>query len=593
MTVLPDDRSPLLELEGLRVGFHDRAQDGAVVDGVGLTIHAGRVTAIVGESGSGKSVTARSLLGLAGETATVSTDRFRIGGVDVSRLSQRQWREHRGKDIGFILQDALTSLDPLRPIGREVEEALTAHRWGDRRTRAARVIEALHEAGLPDAEELRHARPGELSGGQRQRALIAQALAMRPPILIADEPTTSLDVTVQAQILDLFQALTDRGHGILLISHDLGVVSRLADTILVLRSGVVVEEGDAAHVLSDPKDEYTKQLLDSVPDPSRRRSLLANTEQPGNTQPGDRRLDHAHAEEDAASEIAVEALHLRKTYRRRGKRAARAALDDVSFSVKRGATLGIVGESGSGKSTLAWIVAGLKSADEGSVAIFGDESPNRRGRRRVQVVYQDPLSSFDPRHTVGAVLRDALAVNDVPASLRGARVTELLEQVGLSDRLADRRPIGLSGGQRQRLAIARALACEPDVLVLDEPVSALDASVQARVLDLLTSLQGRLGLTYLFVSHDLGVVHHMSDDVIVMQDGRIVEHGEADELFTRPQHPYTRQLIAAVPVLPSRGAAVADADPHDHHTPRRPHAMHQRMQSVTTSRAPIDGSDDV
>ncbi|KAB2582136.1 hypothetical protein BS297_27385 [Rhodococcus erythropolis] len=542
----------LLEIEGLTVSFPGREGPMTVVDNLDLTIRAGTVTAVVGESGSGKSVTARALVGLAGEAASVSTRRFTVLDEDASNLTQRQWRSHRGKDIGLVLQDALTSLDPLRPVGKEIREALSAHRWGTRTSRAERVIEALDAAGFPDSINRQHARAGELSGGQRQRALIAQALALDPPILIADEPTTSLDVTVQAQILDLFLGLKDKGHGLLLISHDLGVVARLADTILVLKDGVVVEQGPALSVLTEPTHAYTKQLLAAVPDASRRRGLLVSS---NGSEPIPLR--------SPSDDIAVEVSGLGKKYPSHGRGPDHTALQDVSFSVRSGTTLGIVGESGSGKSTLAWIVARLKAADTGSVRIFGEDygtastASSRRGHS-IQVVYQDTLSSFDPRHSVEAVLTDALGVHGVPVSQRASRAAELLEQVGLlPERFAPCRPVELSGGQRQRLAIARALACEPHILILDEPVSALDASVQARVLDLLTVLQRKLGLTYLFVSHDLGVVNHMSDEVLVMKDGRVVESGSADDVLLRPEHPYTQELIAAVPTLPGRTVAVS------------------------------------
>ncbi|RLP74084.1 ABC transporter ATP-binding protein [Mycetocola tolaasinivorans] len=546
---------PLAEVEGLRVEF-ERADGSRItaVHDLGFSVEPGKITALVGESGSGKSVSARSLIGLAGQGARVGAERLDVLGRDARAFTDRQWRSIRGREVGLILQDALTSLDPLRPIGREISGALTAHRWGTRDTRRARVLDALAEAGLDQPERYVRARSGELSGGQRQRALIAQALAAGPQLLIADEPTTALDMTVQAQILDLFERLRDRGHGILLISHDLGVVGRLADTVLVLGEGRVVESGSAREVLTAPRAEYTRALLRAIPDPSRRGQRLSAAPplaiegRAGAPVP-------ASTAGDVTADTAVSARGVGRTYTARGG----FALADISFDVPRGTTLGIVGESGSGKSTLARLLGALDTPNTGEITVFGEPwsaLSNRERvpvRHRVQVVYQDPLSSFDPRHRVITILLDALRVNaDRPGGItdraaQRARALELLTQVGLSTDLADRHPLSLSGGQRQRVAIARALACAPDVLILDEPVSALDVSVQAQVLDLLQDLQRALGLTYLFISHDLAVIHHVSDRVLVLRHGRAVEIGEADQVLQHPENAYTRELVAAIP----------------------------------------------
>ncbi|NQX33469.1 ABC transporter ATP-binding protein [Herbiconiux sp. VKM Ac-2851] len=548
----------LLRVEELHVGFGGRGsrRGPAVVDGVSFTLEAGRALAIVGESGSGKSVTARSLVGLAGAGAWTSASALEVGGASVlgpvgadglaRGLSASAWRRLRGRSIGLVVQDALVSLDPLRPIGREIGDALRLHTPLSATERRARVLQLLESVGMPDPGSRVHQRSGELSGGLRQRALIASALAASPRLVIADEPTTALDSTVQAQILALLESVRDAGTGLLFISHDLAVVSRIADDVLVMRAGRVVESGPAAQVLGDPQHEYTKALLRAVPTGVPRGvALSAAAASPARPVPA--------AASTAARPVppvsTVPVLEISGVSKRFGDRLA---VDDVTLSLPAGTTLGLVGESGSGKTTLARIALGLADPDAGTVRLDGlpwapgPERDRRARRPLVGAVYQDALSSFDPRMTVRQILADALRGASAPRPV-DELLAELLDNVGLSPSLAGARPLELSGGQRQRVSIARALAPSPRVIVLDEPVSALDVSIQAQILDLLDRLQREHGVAYLFISHDLGVVQHMSDTLAVMKDGRVLEQGRASAVFDSPAHPYTQALLAAAP----------------------------------------------
>ncbi|NII51229.1 ABC transporter ATP-binding protein [Frigoribacterium endophyticum] len=559
----------LLEVDGLSVAFGGRP----VVDDVSFSVSTGECVAIVGESGSGKSVTARSLLGLSG--GRVSARGLRLGDTDLTALGERGWRAVRGPRIGLVLQDALVSLDPLRPIGREIDDALRLHTPLGPRGRRERALEALVEVGMPEPEARLGQRSGELSGGLRQRALIAAALVLRPELVVADEPTTALDAEVQRLVVDRLAALRDGGTAVLAISHDLGVVRRLADRVVVMRAGVVVETGPTEQVLGDPRHEYTRLLLaalprgvargarlspaPSAPDRSAPPAPAATAE---NRVPNDEpRSSAVHGSERGSSrvgagpapEVVLAASGLRRAFAVRGS-APRVAVDDVSFELRAGETLGLVGASGSGKTTTARLLLGLDDPDDGAVTLLGEPwAPLRERERRARrallgAVYQDPSSSFDPRWTVGQLLADAVTSGRVTRPGRvSTEVEGLLDRVGLAVDVAERRPGTLSGGQRQRVAVARALAPRPRVVVCDEPVSALDVSVQAQVLDLLDELQREEGLAYLFISHDLDVVAHMSDHVAVMQHGRVVEHGPAAPLFAAPQHPYTRALLAARP----------------------------------------------
>jgi len=501
--------SAALEVRGLRIAF------GAdpVVDGVGFQVASGECIAIVGESGAGKSLTARALLGLTPADARVAVDTLMIDGTDATALSEHGWRALRGARIGLVAQDALVSLDPLRRISAEIAEPLRLHGLARGRSAlGARVRELLRRVWMPDAERRARQYPHELSGGLRQRALIASAIAAAPAVLVADEPTTALDATVQARILGLLREIADAGTAVVFISHDFAAVRRLADRVLVMQGGAVVESGLVAEVLEHPQHEYTRQLIAAT-------------------------MHDPRVAPTTPSEPVLVAAEVSKSF------GGVPAVIDASFALAQGRTLGVVGESGSGKTTLARMIVGVESPDAGSL--------RWSGAPRVQLVHQNPLGAFDPRWTIGRSLREALEAAGVPRARRADRVAELLAEVDLAPELADRRPSAHSGGQRQRAAIARALAADPEVLVLDEPVSALDPSVRERVLRLLARLQQERRLTMVLVSHDLDVVGAVADDVLVMQDGRIVEQGATADVFAAPQHPFTQELLdASGPVSP-------------------------------------------
>ncbi|MFC4049295.1 dipeptide ABC transporter ATP-binding protein [Actinomadura syzygii] len=545
---------PLLRVEDLQVAFHTPQGVVQAVRTVDFTVAPGECLAVVGESGSGKSVTARTLIGLPGPGARVRARRLTLDGEDLLGLSERRWREVRGGRIGFMPQDALSALDPLRKVGAEVAEGLRNHRPARRADVRAGVVELLRLARIPEPDLRARQYAHQLSGGLRQRAVLATALAAGPGLLVADEPTTALDVTVQARILDLLAARKAEGVAILLISHDLAVVGRLADRIAVMHDGVFVETGPTERILTEPAHPYTRRLLAAVPSAHAKgtRLSLEPPATPAKAPPP-----------EVASGRVLEVSGLTKTFRTVGRRR-RTAVEDVSFTLEAGETLGVLGESGSGKSTVARIVLGLLEPDAGSVALHGRpwsalREPARRPlRHRIQFVQQDPLASFDPRYTVERIVAEGLRDRPGPGRRRD-RIADLLEQVGLDGALLDRRPAQLSGGQRQRVAIARALAPGPDVIVCDEPVSALDVSVQAQILDLFADLQRGLRVALLFISHDLGVIYHVSDRVIVMKGGRVVETGEAAEVFARPRHEHTRELLSALPELRDAGPAATSS----------------------------------
>ncbi|MET0179630.1 MAG: ABC transporter ATP-binding protein [Novosphingobium sp.] len=532
----PHDR-PLVEIENLVVRFGDRGPNR--VDGISLKIHRGECVALVGESGSGKSVTARTIIGQPGSGAKVSADALRFDGRDILRLGDRDWRAIRGARVGFVMQDALGSLDPLRTIGREVGETLRVHSRLDRRARDAKVIDLLRSVGVPDPELRARQLARQLSGGQRQRALIASAIACDPELLIADEPTTALDAAVQAQVVRLLESLDRPDRAMLIVSHDLAVVAHLADRIAVMQHGSIVEEGPAATILRAPAHPYTRELLQAA------RALHASS----NVIP----LSPARAEPRPQGSPPLIAAHdVAKSFEG-PDRARRGAVNGVSFALHAGETLGVVGESGSGKTTLMRLALGLETPDAGTITLRGrpwsglKERERRLARKRIQVVFQDPLASFDPRYTVGRVLDEAIQMAGAHSrKARIVRAEELMRLVQLDPALLARRPIALSGGQRQRVAIARALAPRPEVLVCDEPVSALDVYVQAQILDLLADLKARLNLSCLFVSHDLGVIQRISDRLLVMKDGLVVEEGPVRQVFAAPRHSYTRALIDAI-----------------------------------------------
>ncbi|ATA25515.1 ABC transporter ATP-binding protein [Brenneria goodwinii] len=555
----PDTSSavqPLLNVQGLSVTFPGGEQ-GPVESVKNLTfqVNPGEILALVGESGSGKSVTARSLVGLAGEHADV-----RAGAIDLRRhdgsrcdlryLTDRDWRHIRGREIGFILQDALVSLDPLRKIGQEIAEPILTHSLLPRAEVAGRVAELLAQAGIPDPVNRAAQYPHELSGGLRQRALIASALAGGPQLLIADEPTTALDATVQQQVLKVFTALAQAGHGVLLITHDLAVVSQVADRVIVMQKGALVESGTVSQVLAAPEHPYTRRLLAAIPTAATRGKWLAG-ENPLRDIPAGI-LSSVLSGDRTLSDVALKAEGVSVAFTRPdGSRMD--AVKQVSLQVGRGETLGIVGESGSGKTTLGKIILALQKPDRGEVLLSDrpwsalSERERRPLRARIQTITQDPLSSFDPQFTVEKILRQPLRLRpDLSPADQQQRILTLLTLVGLTPDLLSRRPTALSGGQRQRVSIAQALASEPDILICDEPVSALDVTTQAQVLDLLVALQRQLRLSMLFISHDLGVVQHMSHRIAVMKDGEIVETGDVEQIFSQPRHPYTRLLLSTV-----------------------------------------------
>lgn len=544
---MSDTRNPLVEIDNLVVRFTPHGP--ARVDGVSLVVNRGECLALVGESGSGKSVTARTIVGLTAFGGDVRADRIAFDGVDTQHWSERQWRTVRGKRIGFVLQDALGSLDPLRTVGAEVGEPLRLHEHLSRAKRDEKVIDLLRSVGVPEPELRIRQRPRELSGGQRQRALIASAIACDPDLLIADEPTTALDAAVQAQVVALLAQLRDRDRAMLVVSHDLAVVARLADRIAVMRNGRIIEQGSADQILEDPKHPYTKELLHAA------RVLHGSAPRFAIVPP---------SEPLPKQQPLIEVVNVAQSFRGPDGQS-RAAVRNVSLSLEKGETLGIVGESGSGKTTLTRLILGLEDPDLGVVCHGGfnwatmANADRRAARKRVQMVFQDPLASFDPRYTVGRVLGEALRVHGGRAAVTDAAIRSLLELVQLDPDIGERRPIELSGGQRQRVAIARALAPQPDVLICDEPVSALDVYVQAQILELLADLKERLSLSCLFISHDLGVIRRISDRVLVMHQGEVVESGPAQTVFHAPSHPYTRALVDAVlPVTrPSREAVHA------------------------------------
>jgi peptide/nickel transport system ATP-binding protein len=526
--------TPVLALDGLKLALPALADRPYAVENVTLSIAPGETLCVVGESGSGKSMIAHAVMGLLPKAVKPAGGAIRLAGRDLLGLDEAAMEDVRGREVGMIFQEPMTSLNPVMRVADQIVETFEAHGLLGKAERHARAVELLTEVGLPDPQRLARAYPHELSGGQRQRVMIAMALALEPKLLIADEPTTALDVTTQAQILKLIDNLRHKhGTAVLFITHDMGVVAEIADRIAVLEKGVLVEEGTVDQVLGAPSHPYTRKLLAAVPSmtPPERPPLA-----------------------DDKPVLTVEKL--RKVYRKRGffspGREVKAA-DDISFTLARGETLGIVGESGSGKSTVGRCCLRLIEPDSGHIAlgdlVISDLSVAalRPHRKRIQMVFQDPFASLNPRQTVGRIISDGPVAHGVPRETALARARELLELVGLSANAVDRYPHEFSGGQRQRVGIARALALEPDVLVADEAVSALDVSVQAQILKLIKDIQQRLGLAILFVTHDLRVAAQICDRIAVMQRGKVVETGPTAALFADPQHDYTRQLLAAVP----------------------------------------------
>ena len=553
MSVTKNAAQPLLRVRDLNVSYSTAGGDVPAVQGVNLEVRPGQMTAIVGESGSGKTTSAMAAIGLLPSNATIDAGTITFDGRDITSLRRREWRELRGRRIGLIPQDPNNSLNPVQTIGASVEEGLRIHKVGTAAERKAKALELLERVGIDDPERRYHQYPHELSGGMKQRVLIAAAVALEPDLIIADEPTSALDVTVQKIILDLLDDMrAELGMGILFITHDLAVAGDRADRVVVMESGQLREEGLAATVLTNPRHDYTKRLLADAP------SLTvadAGTSTARAVAPqGNLSTQRASSESTgapttrAASEPLVRVEGLTQRF------GDFTAVDNISFTVAKGSTHAIVGESGSGKTTTGRSIAMFNTPTAGSITVGGRDIVGLRGkasreeRNNIQLVYQNPYGSLDPKQTIGQTVAEPLRnLKGASASSAKAKAKEFLELVALNPDYYDRRPRELSGGQRQRVAIARAMIVEPELVILDEAVSALDVTVQAQILRLLSRLQEELGLTYIFISHDLAVVNQISDTVSVLSKGQQVECGPTAEVFSNPQSPFTRKLIEAIP----------------------------------------------
>lgn len=596
--VHPDDATPLLKITDLEVTFTTSTGVVPAVRGANLTIYPGQTVAIVGESGSGKSTTAAAVIGLLPGTGKVTGGSIEFDGKELTKMSSKEWVELRGSGIGLVPQDPMSNLNPVLRVGTQVKEALLANNIVPRSEAGERVTELLEQAGLPDGERRAKQYPHEFSGGMRQRVLIAIGLASRPKLLIADEPTSALDVTVQRRILDHLETLTkEMGTAVLFITHDLGLAAERAEQLVVMHRGRIVESGPALEILQHPQHPYTKRLVSAAPSLASARIESAHA----------RGITHTEEEltgsaKDVSSEEMIRVEHLTKEFHIRGVKGEASkllAVDDVSFTLRHGKTLAVVGESGSGKSTAANMILHLLEPTSGKIFFDGEDTSEYSEaqlfalRRRLQAVFQNPYGSLDPMYSIYRIIEEPLkihgygtleyAVQEIkraeetgrepeewmttlveasegkrtltatekrkltPKKLREERVAELLDLVALPRSAMRRYPNELSGGQRQRVAVARALALNPEVIVLDEAVSALDVLVQNQILHLLNDLQAELGLSYLFITHDLAVVRQIADDVVVMEKGRLVEANTTDALFDHPVQEYTRELIEAVP----------------------------------------------
>ena len=584
--VHPDDANPLLKITDLEVTFTTSTGVVPAVRGANLTIYPGQTVAIVGESGSGKSTTAAAVIGLLPGTGKVTGGSIEFDGKELTKMSSKEWIELRGSGIGLVPQDPMSNLNPVLRIGTQVKEALLANNIVPRSEAGERVTELLEQAGLPDGERRAKQYPHEFSGGMRQRVLIAIGLASRPKLLIADEPTSALDVTVQRRILDHLETLTkEMGTAVLFITHDLGLAAERAEQLVVMHRGRIVESGPALEILQHPQHPYTKRLVSAAPSLASARIESAHA----------RGITHTEEEltgsaKNASSEEMIRVEHLTKEFHIRGAKGEASkllAVDDVSFTLRRGKTLAVVGESGSGKSTAANMILHLLEPTSGKIFFDGEDTSEYSEaqlfalRRRLQAVFQNPYGSLDPMYSIYRIIEEPLRIHsygtkayaqqeverakatgrdpepwavaaleghgEAEKKLREERVAELLDLVALPRSAMRRYPNELSGGQRQRVAVARALALNPEVIVLDEAVSALDVLVQNQILHLLNDLQAQLGLSYFFITHDLAVVRQIADDVVVMEKGRLVEANTTDALFDNPVQDYTRELIEAVP----------------------------------------------
>lgn len=544
---------PLLELKDLKISFTSSTGVVDAVRGVNLTIYPGQSVAIVGESGSGKSTTAMAVIGLLPGTGKVTGGTILFNGEDITGLSDKEMQHYRGSDIGLVPQDPMSNLNPVWSIGTQVKESLRANNVVEGSEANKRVVELLQEAGLDDAERRAKQYPHEFSGGMRQRALIGIGLAARPKLLIADEPTSALDVTVQRRILDHLEGLThELGTAVLFITHDLGLAAERASHLVVMHRGRVVESGPSLDILRDPQHPYTQRLVKAAPS-------LASARIQSAQEHGIESSELLAGKAEASDEEVIRVENLTKEFDIRGEKGAKKkllAVDDVSFSLRKGTTLALVGESGSGKSTVANMVLNLLDPTSGKVFYKGTDLSTLGShelfemRRKLQVVFQNPYGSLDPMYSIYRCIEEPLVVHKTGnRKEREARVAELLDMVAMPRSTMRRYPNELSGGQRQRIAVARALALNPEVIVLDEAVSALDVLVQNQILQLLAGLQEELYLSYLFITHDLAVVRQTADDVAVMRQGKLVESGTVDEIFANPTESYTRDLIDSVPGL--------------------------------------------
>ncbi|MEP2921543.1 MAG: ABC transporter ATP-binding protein [Sulfitobacter sp.] len=529
--------TPILEIKDLKISLPKGGDRPFALQGLNLTVRPGEIVCMVGESGSGKSLSAGAVMRLLPEPhVSVAEGTITFEGEDILTKSENEMRKLRGNRISMIFQEPMTALNPQKTVGWQLDEVLKLHLKISRKERYQRAIEMLEQVQIPEPESAYNAYPHQISGGQRQRVMIAMALSLSPKLVIADEPTTALDVTTQLQILKLIRELQQKdGAGVLFITHDFGVVAEIADHVIVLRKGEVVEQGSADQVLNNPHHPYTQALIASVPD------LRPPAPKPVTTLP-----------------VVLKGTGLHKTFNARGgllsgKRKAVVAVKDLSFTLHQGETLGVVGESGSGKTTVSRLVTRLLDADSGAVEVDGTDllactpSEMRAMRKDIQMVFQDPMASLNPRKRVVDIIAQGPIVHGEDPEKARARARDLLELVELSPAAANRFPHEFSGGQRQRIGIARALAMEPKVIVADEPVSALDVSVQAQVLKLLADLRDRMNLSLLFVTHDLRVAAQLCDRIIVMQRGNIVESGFTADVFAAPQHPYTKNLLSSIP----------------------------------------------
>ena len=560
--------APLLEIRDLRVEFPSRRGTVVAAQGVSLTLQPGEILGVVGESGAGKSTVAYATIGLLEPPGRMAAGEIRLGGERIDTLPPEAMRRIRGKRIGMVFQDPLTSLDPLMTVEEQLVETMLTHLSISEREAKTRAVELLEQVGIPDAATRVKNYPHQFSGGMRQRVVIALAICCEPEVLLADEPTTALDVSIQAQILDLLKRLVrERGMGMLIITHDMGVIYEITDRVAVMYRSHLVEVGPSDKVLTRPDHPYTRSLIAAVPPPDRRIDRFPLVEYIESAGTATRKLDLAShwlgkARDFGAGDgplLRLEHLTMRFLTRPSlipSRRRWMTAVDDVSFDIRPGEVFGLVGESGSGKSTIARIITGLYRPEAGRVIFAGTDMTSLKSRREInrlrrqmQMIFQDPYSSLNPRMKVGDIVAEPIRFHRLAESEAEVRriVADLLEHVGLGARAALRYPHEFSGGQRQRISIARALATRPRFLVCDEPTSALDVSIQAQILNLLKDLQEELGLTMLFISHDLPVIRQMCDRVGVMQRGKLVELAETETLFEAPQHDYTRHLLALMP----------------------------------------------